>query len=58
MVDISDKPILWHIMNIYAVQGVTEFVVALGYRGEMIKNYFLNFCAAGGRGRPGAGWRG
>jgi glucose-1-phosphate cytidylyltransferase len=45
MVEIGDKPILWHIMNIYACQGVTEFVVALGYKGDIIKNYFLNFCA-------------
>jgi glucose-1-phosphate cytidylyltransferase len=34
---------LWHIMNIYAAHGVTEFIVALGYRGEFIKEYFLNF---------------
>jgi glucose-1-phosphate cytidylyltransferase len=46
MVEIGDKPILWHIMNIYANQGVAEFVVALGYRGDMIKNYFLNFRTA------------
>lgn len=46
MVEIGDKPILWHIMNIYAVQGVTEFVIALGYRGDMIKSYFLNFCTS------------
>ena len=44
MVEIGDKPILWHIMNIYACQGVSEFVIALGYKGEVIKNYFLNFC--------------
>lgn len=44
MVEVGEKPILWHIMNIYACQGVTEFIVALGYKGEVIKNYFLNFC--------------
>ncbi|HET9266903.1 MAG TPA: glucose-1-phosphate cytidylyltransferase, partial [Vicinamibacterales bacterium] len=44
MVEIGDKPILWHIMNIYACQGVDEFVIALGYKGEVIKDYFLNFC--------------
>jgi glucose-1-phosphate cytidylyltransferase len=44
MVEIGDKPVLWHIMNIYAAHGVTEFVIALGYKGEMIKDYFLNFC--------------
>src|SRR5262249_15947487 len=43
MVEIGDRPILWHIMNIYAMHGVTEFVIALGYRGELIKDYFLNF---------------
>ena len=44
MVEIGEKPILWHIMNIYASQGVTEFIVALGYKGDAIKSYFLNFC--------------
>ena len=43
MVEIGGKPILWHIMNIYAAHGVTEFIIALGYRGEFIKEYFLNF---------------
>lgn len=45
MVEIGGKPILWHIMNIYASQGVDEFIIALGYRGETIKEYFLNFYA-------------
>ncbi|RMF91731.1 MAG: glucose-1-phosphate cytidylyltransferase [Nitrospinota bacterium] len=45
MVEIGGKPILWHIMNIYATHGVKEFVIALGYKGEMIKEYFLNFYA-------------
>jgi glucose-1-phosphate cytidylyltransferase len=45
MVEIGDQPILWHIMNIYAAHGVNEFVFALGYRGDVIKNYFMNFCA-------------
>ena len=43
MVEICGKPILWHIMQIHAVYGITEFIVALGYKGEMIKEYFLNF---------------
>ncbi len=43
MVEIGGRPILWHIMNIYAAGGVNEFVVALGYKSEMIKSYFLNF---------------
>jgi glucose-1-phosphate cytidylyltransferase len=46
MVEVGEKPILWHIMNIYAAQGVTEFVVALGYKGEQIKQYFLNFAVS------------
>lgn len=45
MVEIGGKPMLWHIMNIYAHHGVTEFVIALGYKAEMIKEYFLNFYA-------------
>ncbi len=43
MVEIGGKPMLWHIMNIYATYGFKEFVVALGYKGEMIKDYFLNY---------------
>ncbi|MBL0344713.1 NTP transferase domain-containing protein [Candidatus Villigracilis affinis] len=43
MVEIGGKPILWHIMNIYASFGFREFVVGLGYKGEVIKEYFLNY---------------
>ncbi|HMX17959.1 MAG TPA: glucose-1-phosphate cytidylyltransferase [Anaerolineales bacterium] len=43
MVEVGGKPILWHIMNIYAAYGFKEFVVALGYKGEIIKDYFLNY---------------
>ena len=43
MVEIGGKPMLWHIMNIYASHGFKEFVIALGYKGEIIKDYFLNF---------------
>lgn len=43
MVEIGGKPMLWHIMNIYAAYGYKEFVIALGYKGEMIKDYFLNY---------------
>ncbi len=43
MVEIGGKPILWHIMNIYASHGFKDFVVALGYKGEVIKSYFENF---------------
>jgi glucose-1-phosphate cytidylyltransferase len=45
MVEIGGKPMLWHIMNIYASCGIDEFIIALGYRGEVIKEYFLNFYA-------------
>jgi glucose-1-phosphate cytidylyltransferase len=43
MVEIGGKPILWHIMKIYAHYGFTDFVLCLGYRGNMIKEYFLNY---------------
>jgi glucose-1-phosphate cytidylyltransferase len=43
MVEIGGKPILWHIMNIYAAYGYKEFVIALGYKGEIIKDYLLNY---------------
>ncbi len=43
MIEIGGKPMLWHIMNIYAAYGYKEFVVALGYKGEIIKEYFLNY---------------
>ena len=42
-VEIGGKPILWHIMKIYAAHGIDEFVVCLGYRGYMIKEYFANY---------------
>jgi glucose-1-phosphate cytidylyltransferase len=45
MVEIGGKPILWHILNIYAAHSYSEFVIALGYKGEIIKEYFLNFYA-------------
>nr|WP_320132883.1 glucose-1-phosphate cytidylyltransferase [uncultured Holophaga sp.] len=45
MVEIGGHPILWHIMNIYAHHGFREFVLALGYKGEVIKDYFLRFGA-------------
>jgi glucose-1-phosphate cytidylyltransferase len=43
MVEVGGKPILWHIMKIYAAQGFNEFIIALGYKSEIIKDYFLNF---------------
>ena len=45
MIEIGGKPILWHIMNIYSAHGLNEFVIALGYKAEIIKDYFLNFYA-------------
>ncbi len=45
MVEIGGRPILWHIMNIYGAHGVKEFVIACGYKAEIIKTYFLNFYA-------------
>ncbi|HWO41829.1 MAG TPA: glucose-1-phosphate cytidylyltransferase [Candidatus Eisenbacteria bacterium] len=45
MVEVGGKPILWHIMNIYGAHGISEFVLALGYKAEVIKDYFLNFYA-------------
>jgi len=42
MVLIGNRPIIWHIMKIYAYYGYNEFVLALGYKGDMIKDYFLN----------------
>ncbi len=43
MVEIGGKPLLWHIMKIYSAFGFREFVIALGYKGEIIKDYFLNY---------------
>jgi glucose-1-phosphate cytidylyltransferase len=43
MLEIGSRPILWHIMKLYASFGVTEFIVCLGYRGYIIKEYFANY---------------
>jgi len=43
MVEIGGRPILWHIMKIYAHYGFHDFIVCLGYKGNMIKQYFLNY---------------
>lgn len=47
MVEIGGYPILWHIMRHYAVHGFTEFVVALGYKGEFIKKWFVDYASLG-----------
>ena len=43
MIEIGGMPIIWHIMKIYAFHGVTDFIVCLGYKGYMIKEYFANY---------------
>jgi len=43
MVEIGNRPILWHIMKIFAHYGIKDFVLSLGYKGEMIKEYFYNY---------------
>lgn len=45
MVDIGGRPILWHIMRHYAHYGYDEFVIALGYKGEVIKKYMVDYCS-------------
>ncbi len=44
MVEIGGHPILWHIMKIYSAHGINDFVVCLGYKGEVVKDYFANYC--------------
>lgn len=43
MVEVGDKPILWHIMKIYSAHGIHDFVICLGYKGYVIKEYFANY---------------
>jgi len=43
MVEVGGRPILWHIMKIYAKHGIREFILCLGYQGQLIKEYFLNY---------------
>lgn len=43
MIEIGYKPILWHIMKTYSAYGFNEFILCLGYKGDIIKDYFLNF---------------
>lgn len=71
MIEIGGRPILWHILKSYAYYGFTEFVLCLGYKGDMIRDYFLNYevrnrditLTLGSRdyevhhGHPEAGWR-
>jgi glucose-1-phosphate cytidylyltransferase len=48
MVEIGGRPILWHIMKIYAQQGFKEFVVLLGYKGDVIKRFFAEYASIAG----------
>ena len=43
MIEIGNKPILWHILKIYSHFGINEFIICLGYKGEYIKDYFANY---------------
>jgi glucose-1-phosphate cytidylyltransferase len=43
MVEIGGRPILWHIMKIYSAHGIDEFIICLGYKGYMLKEYFANY---------------
>jgi glucose-1-phosphate cytidylyltransferase len=43
MIEIGHKPILWHVMKIYAAHGLTDFIICCGYRGETIKDYFAKY---------------
>jgi len=43
MVEIGGKPVLWHIMKIYSAHGINEFIICLGFKGYMIKEYFANY---------------
>jgi glucose-1-phosphate cytidylyltransferase len=43
MVEVGGRPVLWHVMKIYSAHGIHEFVICLGYKGYMIKEYFANY---------------
>jgi len=43
MVEIGGRPIIWHILKIYSSYGINEFVICLGYKGYLIKEYFANY---------------
>jgi glucose-1-phosphate cytidylyltransferase len=44
MIEIGGKPVLWHIMKTYSSHGINDFIICLGYKGYMIKEYFANYC--------------
>jgi glucose-1-phosphate cytidylyltransferase len=43
MIEIGGKPIIWHIMKIYSAHGIHDFVICLGYKGYVVKEYFANY---------------
>jgi glucose-1-phosphate cytidylyltransferase len=43
MIDIGGKPVLWHILKIYSEHGINDFIICLGYKGYMVKEYFANY---------------
>jgi glucose-1-phosphate cytidylyltransferase len=45
MVEVGGKPVLWHLMKLFATYSITDFVICTGYKGEQIKEYFLNYAA-------------
>lgn len=44
MVEIGGKPIIWHLMKIYSHYGFNDFVICFGYKGNVIKEFFANYC--------------
>jgi len=45
MVEVGGKPVIWHLMKLFAAHSITDFVICTGYKGEQIKEYFLNYAA-------------
>jgi len=45
MVEVGGKPVLWHLMKLFSAYSITDFVICTGYKGEQIKEYFLNYAA-------------
>lgn len=44
MIEIGGRPILWHVMKLYSVHGINDFIICCGYKGYVIKEYFANYC--------------
>src|SRR5262245_8271706 len=53
MIPVGDRPILWHLMNYYSLQGHNEFILCLGYKADIIKQYFLSHQPQTSAGRVG-----